>query len=86
MRRHYDFSQSRPNPYAAKMKKPVTLRLGLDVIDYFKSVADDTGILCQSLINRYLRDCAQHRRRPQTRWASCGMPLLSRETKGNANG
>ena len=70
MRTHYDFSKSKPNSYAAKMKKPVTLRLGPDVIDYFKNLAEDTGIPYQSLINLYLRDCAQHRRRPQTRWGS----------------
>ena len=64
MKAEYDFSKmkSRKNPYASKLKKSVTIRLGEDVIDYFKEMADETGIPYQSLINLYLRDCvAQHR-------------------------
>ena len=64
MKAEYDFSKmkSRKNPYASKLKKSVTIRLGEDVIDYFKEMADKTGIPYQSLINLYLRDCvAQHR-------------------------
>jgi uncharacterized protein (DUF4415 family) len=64
MKVEYDFSKmkSRKNPYASKLKKSVTIRLGEDVIDYFKEMADETGIPYQSLINLYLRDCvAQHR-------------------------
>ena len=55
--------KSRKNPYAAKLKRPVTIRLGEDVIDYFKSMSEDSGIPYQSLINLYLRDCvAQHKK------------------------
>ncbi len=64
MKAEYDFSKmkSRKNPYASKLKKSVTIRLGEDVIDYFKEMAEETGIPYQSLINLYLRDCvAQHR-------------------------
>ncbi len=64
MKSEYDFSKmkSRENPYAAKLKKSVTIRLGEDVIEYFKEMAEETGIPYQSLINLYLRDCvAQHR-------------------------
>lgn len=64
MKTEYDFSKikSRKNPYAQKLKKSVTIRLGEDIIKYFKEMADDTGIPYQSLINLYLRDCvAQHR-------------------------
>ena len=70
MRSHYDFSQSRPNPYAKKLKKSVTIRLGVDVIEYFKTLSTKSGIPYQSLINLYLRDCAQQQRKPKTRWAS----------------
>jgi len=65
MKKEYDFSKmkSRKNPYVAKLKKPVTMRLSEDVIDYFKSMAEDSGVPYQSLINLYLRDCvAQHRK------------------------
>ena len=64
MKTEYDFSKmkSRKNPYASKLKKSVTIRLGEDVVDYFKQMAEETGIPYQSLINLYLRDCvAQHR-------------------------
>jgi uncharacterized protein (DUF4415 family) len=59
MRDNYDFSKSVKNPYAKKLKKQVTIRLDEDTIFYFKGLADDKGIPYQSLINLYLRDCAQ---------------------------
>ena len=65
MKDEYDLSKmkSRKNPYASKLKKSVTMRLGEDVIDYFKKMAEETGVPYQSLINLYLRDCvAQHRK------------------------
>jgi len=65
MREEYDFSKmkSRKNPYASKLKKPVTMRLSEDVIDYFKQMAEENGVPYQNLINLYLRDCvAQHRK------------------------
>lgn len=65
MKAEYDFStmKSRKNPYASKLKKPVTMRLSEDVIDYFKEMAELEGVPYQSLINLYLRDCvAQHRK------------------------
>ena len=68
MKDHYDFSDSKPRPYAKKLKKSVTIRLGVDVIDYFKAMAEETGVPYQSLINLYLRDCAQHRRKMDMRW------------------
>lgn len=36
MRQPYDFSSSRKNPYAAKLKRPVTIRLDEESISYFK--------------------------------------------------
>ncbi len=65
MKKEYDLSRmkSRKNPYASKLKKPVTMRLGEDVINYFKAMAEESGVPYQSLINLYLRDCvAQHRK------------------------
>lgn len=70
MKKEYDFSQmnSRKNPYASRLKRQVTIRMGEDVIGYFKSVSDETGIPYQSLINLYLRDCAAQDRRPDLSW------------------
>lgn len=65
MKAEYDLAKmtSRRNPYAARFKKPVTMRLSEDVIAYFKAMAEEIGVPYQSLINLYLRDCvAQHRK------------------------
>jgi predicted DNA binding CopG/RHH family protein len=72
MKREYDLStmKSRKNPYAAKLKKPVTIRLSEEVLSYFKQMADESGVPYQSLINLYLRDCVQHRRKMDISWQS----------------
>lgn len=68
MRDEYDFSTARPNPYATQLKKSVTIRLDEDSIAYFKSMAEETGIPYQSLINLYLRDCASSGRKLDLAW------------------
>jgi len=68
MRNEYNFSESVKNPYAKHLKKQVTLRLGVDVIDYFKNLADETGVPYQNLINLYLQDCAHSQKK--LKWAS----------------
>jgi len=70
MKKEYDFSKmkGRRNPYAAKLKKQVTIRLGVDVIDYFKELAKETGIPYQNLINLYLRDCVVSGKKPVLNW------------------
>jgi uncharacterized protein (DUF4415 family) len=72
MRREYDFAKmkGRKNPYAGKLKKQITIRIGVDVLEYFKELADETGIPYQNLINLYLRDCLVSKRRPSLKWAS----------------
>lgn len=71
MRDHYDFStmKGRKNPYTKYLKQPVTMRLDRDTVAYFKSMAEETGIAYQSLINLYLRDCAQNERKLEMKWA-----------------
>ncbi len=69
MRDEYDFSQSVQNPYAKHLKKQITIRLEADVVDYFKSLAVETGIPYQTLINLYLQDCAKSQRKPSLEWA-----------------
>lgn len=59
MRDDYDFSKSTKNPYAEKLKKRVTIWLDDDTIAYFKDLTVKNGLPYQSLINLYLRDCAQ---------------------------
>jgi predicted DNA binding CopG/RHH family protein len=71
MKKEYDLSRmkSRPNPYAKRLKRQVTIRMGIDVIEYFKEMAEKTGIPYQNLINLYLSDCVQSRRTLQLQWA-----------------
>ena len=61
MRKSYDFSKGVRNPYARKLKQPVTIRLDSQTVEYFKALAERKGIPYQSLINLYLRDCAERR-------------------------
>jgi uncharacterized protein (DUF4415 family) len=70
MKAEYDLSKlkTRKNPYASKLKKPVTMRLSEDVVTYFKSMADEAGVPYQSLINLYLRDCLANQRKVQINW------------------
>ncbi len=68
MRKEYDFSKSRKNPYAKQLKRQVTLRLDAAAVDYFKGMAAELGLPYQNLINLFLRDCAAQKRRPAIHW------------------
>ena len=70
MKKEYDFSKARRNPYAARLKRAVTIRLDEPTIVYFKALATETGIAYQTLINSYLRDCGESERRPSVKWAT----------------
>ena len=69
MRDNYDFSKSKSNPYARRLKRPVTIRLDEETIAYFKDMAEKKGIPYQSLINLYLRDCAERNRDLKVKWS-----------------
>jgi uncharacterized protein (DUF4415 family) len=60
--------KSRPNPYVKPLKKQIALRISPDVMEYFKEMADETGIPYQSLINLYLQDCVNSQRTLQLSW------------------
>ena len=68
MRKQYDFSKARPNPYAKRLKRQVTIRLDEATIEYFKALAVRSEIPYQTLINLYLRECAGTGRRLHTSW------------------
>lgn len=68
MREEYDFSKSKKNPYAAQLKKPVTVKLDEDSLAYFKTIAEEMGMPYQSVINLYLRDCAASHRKLSFSW------------------
>lgn len=68
MRKEYDFSDAKPNPFAKRMKQQVTIRLDRQTIAYFKALAEESGIAYQTLINLYLRDCAASRKKLAIHW------------------
>ncbi len=72
MKGQLDFSKAKKNPYAAKLKRSVTIRLDVFTIDYFKSMAAELDMPYQTLINLYLRDCAASSRRLSLEWKGPG--------------
>ena len=70
MRDEYNIRELNPrkNPYASRLKKQITINIDCSTIDYFKSMAAADGIPYQTLINLYLRDCADNRRKIQMSW------------------
>ncbi|MEP7060947.1 MAG: CopG family antitoxin [Betaproteobacteria bacterium] len=68
MRKEYDFSKAKKNPYASQLKKQITIRLDEACLTYFKDVSEQVGIPYQSLINLYLRDCAISHRKLDLTW------------------
>jgi uncharacterized protein (DUF4415 family) len=69
MRKEYDFSNAKQNPYAKRLKKQVTIRLDEDTIKYFKELSDKIGMPYQNLINLYLRDCAVSAKKLNLKWS-----------------
>ena len=72
MKKHYDFSKARANPYAKRLKKAVTIRLDQDALEYFQRLAEETGIPYQTLINLYLRDCVSSQKKLRLHWKPHG--------------
>ena len=71
MKKEYDFSKLKEvrNPYPGK-KKAVGINLSSEVLDYFKGLAEDTGVPYQKLIDLYLLDCARRRRKLTLKWVA----------------
>jgi len=68
MRKHYDFSKGRPNPFAKLFKKSITIRIDDSTLQYFKDLAATLGIPYQTLINSYLRECALKKKQLRLEW------------------
>ena len=62
MKKEYDFTNAKKNPYANKLKKQITINLNEEVLVYFKNMSEETGIPYQSLINLYLLDCVNNKK------------------------
>ena len=70
MKKEYDFSKGIRNPYAKKLNKPITIRVELDTLEYFKQTASEIGLPYQKLINLFLRDCAVSGKKPALKWSA----------------
>jgi len=70
MRAEYDIQNLSPrkNPYTKLLKKPITINIDTDTIDFFKAQSASAGIPYQTLINLYLRDCAANDRHLNISW------------------
>jgi uncharacterized protein (DUF4415 family) len=68
MRKEYDFSRAKKNPYARSLKRQVTIRVDENTINYFKGLAQELDVPYQTLINLYLRDCAASSKKPSLEW------------------
>ena len=63
MQAEYNFDNAKKNPYAKTLEKQVTINISTEAIDYFKEVADTTGIPYQTLISLYLTDYTTKKRK-----------------------
>ena len=70
MRDNYDIDKLNPrkNPYSEKLKRQVTINLESTTVDYFKKLAEETGIPYQNLIDMYLDDCVKKGIKPDINW------------------
>lgn len=68
MLNEYDFSHAKKNPYAKALKKQITINIDSSTIDYFKAQSEAVGIPYQTLINLYLKDCVNNKRRLTMFW------------------
>lgn len=70
MKKEYDIEKLNPrrNPYSKQLKKQITINLNGEVIEYFKSMSEEMGIPYQTLINLYLLDCAEKKKKIRFDW------------------
>ncbi|MCR4669301.1 MAG: BrnA antitoxin family protein [Clostridia bacterium] len=70
MREEYDIESLNPrrNPYSKRLKKQITININEQAIAYFKEQAEEVGIPYQTLINLYLTDCAEKKRKLDLTW------------------
>ncbi len=69
MKKEYNFSKMKgvKNPYVSK-KKAIGINLSPEVIEYFKGLSRESGIAYQVLIDLYLRDCVETKKKISFKW------------------
>ena len=68
LEKEFDFSKAVKNPYIKELKKQITIKISPATVDYFKNEALKTGIPYQTLINLYLDDCVQKKKKLEMAW------------------
>lgn len=84
MRKHCDFSRARRNPYAKRLKRQATIRLDEETLTYFRKMGERLEIPYQTLINTYLRDCADSHKELSLKWTSGKGPCSPLAARGQA--
>lgn len=52
------------HPWYSRQKKSISINIDVEAIEYFKGLSSDTGVPYQTLINMYLVQCKEERKRP----------------------
>ncbi len=70
MKKNYDFSKMKEvKPgYLKKVKQQVTIKLDQQVVEYFKTLSEKIEVPYQTLINLYLKDCADTKKKLKLKW------------------
>lgn len=70
MRKEYNIKTLNPrkNPYVKELKKQITIKIDPLIIDYFKNLSKENNIPYQTLINMYLSDCVNNKRKLELSW------------------
>lgn len=63
-----DFSNAIKNPFAKLLKQQVTINLANTVVEYFKQQSKEVGIPYQTLINLYLIQCVDEKKKINVSW------------------
>jgi uncharacterized protein (DUF4415 family) len=50
MKKDDDFKNAKPDPHASQLKKIITIRIDQEILNYFRELAEETGLSYQSLI------------------------------------
>ena len=68
MKKEYDFSKGKKNPYTKLLMKQITINLDNEVIDYFKKLSEETRIPYQTLINFCLINFVKNKKTITVNW------------------
>ena len=68
LEKEFDFSKAVKNPYIKELKKQITIKISPATVDYFKNESLKMGIPYQTLIDLYLDDCVQKKKKLEMVW------------------